>query len=97
MNWSTKLTIVDDRVSEQFPLELNSQNGYTFLLYLVVCLEVIYLFVESVYPELLTDEHNCVKLVLESRLISRHSLYQALANSLANQLQLLDCLSLCWL
>ena len=71
--------------------------GYTFLAYLMVCLEVIYLFVESVYPELLTDEHNCVELVLKSRLISRDSLHQALANSLANQLQLLDRLSLRWL
>ena len=63
----------------------------------MVCLEVVYLFVEGVYPELLTDEYNCIELILKSRLISRNSLHQALANSLTNQLKLFDCLSLRWL
>ena len=70
---------------------------YCFLLYLVVRLEVVYLFVECVDPELLTDEHNGVEFILESWLIPRDSFHEALADSLTNQLQLLDCLGLCWL
>ena len=44
--------------------------GIIYCSHLVVCLEVINLFVEGMDPELLTDEHNCIEFILESRLIS---------------------------
>ena len=51
--------------------------------HLVVCLQVVNLFVEGVDPELLTNEHDRIEFILESRLVSRHSLDHTFTDSMS--------------
>ena len=64
-------------------MDVCTQIKSSALAHLVVGLEVVYLLVECMDPELLTNEHNSIQFVLESRLISRHSLHQTLPHSLS--------------